>query len=109
MTESRTALCVFTRKFARNFRSQNQVCSHLDCHRNLIPRIYLRRQSEIKKSVKFLEPEVDLMYARESGFDHHWNLIPRIYLRRQSGMLFLHRNKKKNREMTANLKLHFMI
>ena len=48
MTESKTALCVFTRKFTRNFegRNQNQVCGHLDCHRNLIPRIYLRRKVE---------------------------------------------------------------
>ena len=32
LTESITALCVFTRKIARNFvgRNQNQICSHLD-------------------------------------------------------------------------------
>ena len=65
LTESITALCVFTRKTAHNFvgRNQNQVCSHFDHHWNLIPRIYLRCQSGIEKSVNFLEPEVDLMYS----------------------------------------------
>ena len=37
-------------------RRQNQVCSHLDHHLNLILQIYLRRQSgipdEIKRNVK---------------------------------------------------------